>query len=97
MTAFVIATITDVKDPEKFGQYGAAAAQTLTAHGGEAILRGKFAKSLNADQATAATGIMRFPDLEAVDRWYGSPEYQALIPLRDAACDMTMTAYAVPA
>ena len=29
--------------------------------------------------------------------WYSSPAYQALVPLRDEAAEMTLIAYSVPA
>jgi len=35
--------------------------------------------------------------MEALKAWYRSPDYQALIPLRDAAADMTLVTYEEPA
>lgn len=31
--------------------------------------------------------IIEFPDRESAKRWYESPEYQAIIPLRDSGMD----------
>jgi uncharacterized protein (DUF1330 family) len=37
--------------------------------------------------------VIRFPDLKAVDGWYASAAYQALIPLRQEAADMDLLSY----
>ena len=39
--------------------------------------------------------VIRFPSIDAIDRWYHSDAYQALIPLRDEAADVTIVGYAV--
>ena len=44
-----------------------------------------------------AVGIVGFPDAEALSAWFNSPEYQALVPLRDEAADITIITYSVPA
>jgi len=43
-----------------------------------------------------ANAVVRFPDTAALKTWYQSPAYQALIPLRDEAVDMTLVAYEEP-
>ncbi len=95
MTAFAIATVT-VKNPEKMQQYGASAGQTIAAHGGELLIRGAFAKSLTGNGEAHMKAIIKFPDMDALDAWYASDAYQAIIPLRNEACDMAISAYAVP-
>ncbi|MEM7172012.1 MAG: DUF1330 domain-containing protein [Pseudomonadota bacterium] len=95
MGAFFIVTVT-VKDPEKFQEYAAKAGPTFAAFGGKLITKGKAEKTLagHSDHKTAA--VIGFPDIEALHSWYQSDAYQALIPLRDAAADMTMTSYSEP-
>lgn len=95
MNAFVIATIT-VKNPEKMKEYAAAAGPTVAAHGGEMLLRGSFSTALAGKSDPHMTGVMRFPDLATAEGWYASNAYQAIIPLREEACDMTLLAYSVP-
>ena len=36
--------------------------------------------------------MLEFEDLDAVKRWYGSPEYQAAKKLREGAADLRMVA-----
>ena len=95
MNAFVIATIR-VKNKDKLQDYAAAAGPTIAAHGGEFVMRGMFGTALAGQSDPHMTGIIRFPDLDTARKWYGSDAYQAIIPLRDEACDMTLLAYNVP-
>ena len=37
--------------------------------------------------------VIRFPDQAAVDGWYGSAAYQALIPLRQQAADLELISF----
>jgi len=92
MTAFFIATMT-VKDGEKFQEYGGKAAQTFAPFGGSLVVRGKAGDTLAGSSNHQAVGVVRFPDMEALKAWYHSPDYQALIPLRDEAADMTLVTY----
>ncbi len=96
MTAFFVSTVT-VKDGAKFQEYAKRAAETLAAHGGELVLRGQLDDVLTGNADHRAVGIVKFPDKDALAAWYGSNAYQALIPLRDEAADMTLVAYSAPA
>ncbi len=95
MSAFFIATVT-MKDGEKFQEYAAKSTGTFQPFGGELIIKGKFNGTLvgNADHQAAA--IIKFPDIEALENWYASDAYQALIPLRNEAAEMTLVKYEVP-
>lgn len=95
MTAFFIATAT-IKDAGLFSQYGAGAGPTIVAHGGELVIRGKTETVLSGDASHQVSAVARFPDMEKLTTWYRSPEYQALIPLRDSAADMDLVAYSQP-
>jgi uncharacterized protein (DUF1330 family) len=37
--------------------------------------------------------VIRFPDAQALDDWYNSEAYQALIPLRTEAADVDLINY----
>ena len=71
----------------------AAAAPTVAAFGGEFIHRGKFVSSLAGSGTPHGLGIIRFPDVDAAKNWFASPEYQAIVPLREAAAEMTFHLY----
>lgn len=95
MAAFFVASVT-IRDAEKFTEYAQKAAATFAAHGGEIVLRGKAEVALAGALSHGSVGIVKFPDMEALGRWFRSSEYQALIPMRDEAADMSITAYAAP-
>jgi len=40
--------------------------------------------------------VVKFPSSEALSGWYASDEYQALVPLREEAADMTIVSYEIP-
>ena len=96
MPAFFIAT-SKIKNADKFADYGAKAGKTLAAHGGTLLIKGKAAETLAGQADHQAVGVIRFADMQALNAWYHSPEYQALIPLRDEAVEMTLTTYEAPA
>jgi uncharacterized protein (DUF1330 family) len=93
MSAVLVSRIR-VRNPEQMKAYGAAAAPTVAAHGGEFLARGTFADALLGEGSAHMTGIMRFPSEAAVQAWFASPEYRALADLRDAAGEMELFVYA---
>ncbi len=95
MAAFFIATV-QVRDAEKFQEYASRAAVTFQAYGGEMVMRGRSERVLAGEGDSHAVGVVKFPDMEALEGWYGSEDYQAIIPLRDEAADMKLVAYSLP-
>lgn len=95
MTAFFVATAT-VKDPKKFQEYAQKAGETLAPHQGELVLRGKLDNVLAGPADHQTVGIIKFPNQDALKAWFHSGAYQAIVPLRDEAADMTIVSYVVP-
>ena len=83
MSACVIGHIT-VKDEEKWAEYRAQVPATLAPWGAELIFRGQRAGILAGQHE----------HVDTVDAWYDSPEYQALIPLRQQAADLDLIVFA---
>jgi uncharacterized protein (DUF1330 family) len=96
MRAFFVATVT-IRHPEKFQEYAQKASATFARHGGQAVLRGKVDGALAGGVDHQALGIVGFPDADALSAWFNSPEYQALVPLRDEAADITIITYSTAA
>lgn len=92
MSAFIIVH-TKMKDLEKYQQYAEKAGPTLAEHGAKLLLRAKVHQVLTGTHEHSMTAIIEFPNTQAMDAWYASPAYQALIPLRERAADMTFIAY----
>ena len=96
MTAFFVSRIT-VNDPTKMQEYAQATGPTIAEHGGKLVLRGASAKTLIGDEAGKhMTSIVEFPDINALDTWFNSPEYQEHAELRDQAGKMQFVAYESP-
>ena len=96
MTAFFVAVVT-VKDPARMQEYSQKAAETFKPFGGEMVMRGKAGEVLAGGAAThQATGIASFPSMQDLKAWYASDAYQAIIPLREEAAEMTITTYDMP-
>ena len=92
MSACVIGHIT-VKDEQKWAQYRAQVPATLAPWGAELLFRGQRAGILAGQHEHVDTVVIRFPDADTVDAWYNSPEYQALIPLRQQAADLDLVVF----
>ena len=92
MTAYVIGHIT-VKDPGKWTEYRSRVPATLSEWGAELVLRGRRVAVLSGEHGYTDAVVIRFPDARAAAAWYGSPGYQALIPLREQAAEMVLISY----
>lgn len=91
--AYVIGHIT-VKDPAKWAEYRANVPATLAPWQAELVFRGEKLAVLGGEHRHNDTVVIRFPDEAAVDGWYNSPAYQALIPLRQEAADLDLISFA---
>jgi len=92
MSAYVIGHIT-VKDQEKWKEYRRKVPSTLAPWGGEVIFRGRKVAVLSGEHPYVDAVVIRFPDTKAAEGWYGSTDYQALIPLRQQAADTVLISY----
>jgi len=90
--AYVIGHIT-VKDPAKWAEYRANVPATLAPWQAELVFRGEKLAVLGGEHRHNDTVVIRFPDEAAVDGWYNSPAYQALIPLRQEAADLDLISF----
>ncbi len=92
MPAFIVGTIA-VRDPQQWQAYVERVGATFAPHGGRVLLRGVKAAALSGAAHGEKVVVAEFPDLAALQRWYHSPEYQALIALREAGAEVVLTAY----
>lgn len=92
MSACVIGHIT-VKDEGKWAQYRAQVPATLAPWGAELLFRGQRTDILAGTHTHLDAVVIRFPDADTVDAWFNSPEYQALIPLRQQAADLDLVVF----
>jgi uncharacterized protein (DUF1330 family) len=79
-----------VKDPAAWEQYRSQVGATITQYGGELLFRGQWKQNFSGTALGERVVALRFADLATAQRWHDSPEYQTLIPLRDAGAAVTL-------
>ena len=90
--AYLVGQVT-VRDPELWARYVAGVAESLQSYAAELVFRGRHARDLAGRQSRELVVVIRFADLDELNRWHDSDAYQALIPLRDRAADVVITGY----
>ena len=77
-----------VKDADGFRAYAQQASATVSQYGGKFVVRGAKPEALKGDAPNGGPFIvLSFASAEQARRWANSPEYTALVPLRDQAAD----------
>jgi uncharacterized protein (DUF1330 family) len=90
--AYIVGHIT-VKNPELWAEYRSKVPGTLAPWGGELVFRGKQLAALSGENAHSDIVVIRFPSVAALNGWFSSADYQALVPLRQQAADMVLLSY----
>lgn len=90
--AYIVGQIT-VKNPELWAEYCSKVPATVAPWGGELVFRGKQVAALAGASPHPDIVVIRFPDLAALDSWFSSAAYQALIPLRQQAAEVLLLSY----
>ena len=89
---YVIGHIT-VKDAAKWDAYRSQVPATLAPWQAELVFRGEKVAVLGGDHRHSDTVVIRFPSADAVNGWFNSLAYQALIPLRMEAAEVDLISY----
>jgi uncharacterized protein (DUF1330 family) len=86
-----------IRDAQKWHEYLAQVDATITAYGGEILLRGLQAEVLanpsSFDEDFERLVVLRFASMAALERWYASSEYAQLKSVRAVAADVTVVTY----
>ncbi|MBY8974479.1 DUF1330 domain-containing protein [Rhodobacteraceae bacterium NNCM2] len=80
-----------ITNAEQYEKYRAQVVATVTAHGGEFLVRGGAQEVIEGKPPGGRSVILRFPSVEAAENWYNSPEYQKIIPIRQGASTGALT------
>jgi uncharacterized protein (DUF1330 family) len=91
-SAYVVGHIT-VKNADLWAEYRSKVPATLAPWGAELVFRGTQAAALAGTNPHPDIVVIRFPDMAAVNGWFSSPAYQALIPLREQAAELVLLSY----
>jgi uncharacterized protein (DUF1330 family) len=82
-----------VTDAVQWQRYVDRVGATFAPHGGSVLFRGMKAVELARHAHGERIVVARFDSLAALTAWHESPEYQALVALREAGAEVVLTAY----
>lgn len=91
--AFAVGQVT-IKDQQLWQKYKTALSSTLVIYDGEVTFRGKLDEVFAGKKTHTDVVFVKFASIDALKTWFYSKEYQAIIPLRNSAADVTLTSYA---
>jgi uncharacterized protein (DUF1330 family) len=81
MAAYIIVDV-DVKDAQAFEAYKQPSAASVAQYGGRFIVRSSQYEVLEGNWHPTRLVVLEFPSIEAAKRWYESPEYRRVMPIR---------------
>ncbi|HEV2533284.1 DUF1330 domain-containing protein [Phenylobacterium sp.] len=87
--AYVINQIR-ITDPDRYMTYAKAALPTIHAYGGEILVRGGAPESLAGPGDVDRVVLIRFESRQQARAWRTSPEYTAILPIREASSVSTV-------
>jgi uncharacterized protein (DUF1330 family) len=83
MAGYVIVDV-EVHDPAAYREYSAQVPATVAAYGGRFAVRGGAYETREGHWSPKRIVVLEFPSIDAARAWYDSPEYQAILPIRQA-------------
>ena len=84
MSAYLIAHL-NITDPKAFEAYRAAVPEVIARFGGTYLVRGGAVETLEGEWRVPRLVIIAFESMAQAKRFYDSPDYQEILPLRLAA------------
>ncbi|MBV8338023.1 MAG: DUF1330 domain-containing protein [Alphaproteobacteria bacterium] len=81
MPAYFVAEL-ETTNPAGMEPYRAAVPATIAQYGGRFLIRGGATELLEGEPEPKRIVILEFADTAAAKRWYNSPEYQKILPIR---------------
>ena len=85
--AYVVVTIKKILDQKSFDEYAEKVRPILQKHGGYWVAIEPEHATKTGTWPYVRTVIVEFPSIEQAQKWYDSPEYREIIPLRERAID----------
>lgn len=87
MTTYALAHLRNVTMGPEIVAYLQAIDATMAPFGGKFVLHGDGNKRVLEGTFSGDVIMLSFPDRKAAEDWYGSPAYQAILPLRTQNSD----------
>lgn len=89
MAAYVLVDM-EVRDPDRYAEYRAAAAPSVARYGGRYLVRGPEPVLLEGQWLVNRLILLEFPTLKQARDWYGSADYSAAKQKREGAASARM-------
>jgi uncharacterized protein (DUF1330 family) len=86
---YVVANVS-VADVEGYEAYRSRTRAIIESYGGRFLVRGGAIEVREGDPQIDRLVILEFPSVEGARNFYGSPEYQAIVPLRTSTSDASL-------
>ncbi|MEZ5670180.1 MAG: DUF1330 domain-containing protein [Alphaproteobacteria bacterium] len=86
MSAYIIARVA-IRDREAYQPYLDRTPGVVAKYGGRFVVRGGALETLEGPAETRRVVVLAFDDMAAARRFYESADYQAIVPLRQAASE----------
>jgi uncharacterized protein (DUF1330 family) len=86
MSAYFVASVTAVTDPDKLKEYGANVPPVTQKYGGKVIAAAP-PELVEGQSKSIRLIVVEFPDMDAAKGWYNSDEYKPLAALRISATE----------
>jgi uncharacterized protein (DUF1330 family) len=83
-TGYYVAEVFSISDQAQFDKYAAGVPKTIEKYGGHYLARGGKTKALEGEEPKRIV-IIAFNSAADAERWYNSPEYSAIRPIRQGA------------
>ena len=90
-SAYVIAHV-EVSNRAQYEEYKRWSSEAIKVHGAEVCVRGGKVEVLEGDWHPQRIVVLKFPSMEAANRFYASPEYSKAREARAGAAIMRMIA-----
>jgi uncharacterized protein (DUF1330 family) len=82
MPVYLILDITII-DPDTYGEFAARVPAVVEQYGGRYLARSGEISTMVGDWRPERVVLIEFASIEPVQEFFASPEYQALVPLRE--------------
>ena len=83
MVAYVVNEIV-ITEPKRFQTYADQVPAILAKYGGAYVVRGGAPERIDGPEPPHRLVVLRFESREAARAWRASPEYRAILPIREA-------------
>lgn len=87
MSVYFVLDIEKVSNQQKMAEYSQRGVESIKQYGGKLVVIGGAPETVEGNWQPHGVAILEFEDKAHFKRWYDSPEYQEVIPLRLQSTD----------